>query len=144
MKTKTKKKLTDLTLADLREETLINQAIVEKAKARLDEVQDELRSRFAQTLASSLVEQDKTHGQHTFEVDGIKITGKVDQTVSWDSAALEKVAATLPWEQVSRTFAIKFSVPEAKFKAISDPKLLDRLIDARTVKLSDPKITFSV
>jgi hypothetical protein len=83
-----------------------------------------------------------THGQHSTEIDGVKLTFKIGQRVDWDSDVLESIANTLPWEQVRRIMKIEFSVPEKNFNALPNDELKDRLMDARTVKYSAPSVTF--
>ena len=132
-----------LTLEEIRSAITTQQSIVEAAKAQMDIYSAELRSRFEDRLTQALVESNKQHGQHTFEVDGIKLTAEVRATVKWDSSLLESVAQTMPWPDVKRYFKIEFSVPEKTYHSITDDKLLDRLTDARTVKYSEPKVIFA-
>ena len=143
MKTKTKKTTSDLTLAELRELIATNKAIAENAEAKIVEATAVLRSRFEPVLAEYYTSTLKTHGQYTFEVDGVKLVGEVKATVKWNSDALRGIAQTMPIETVNKLFKIDFSVPEKTYQSITDDKLLDRLIDARTVKYSDPKISFA-
>lgn len=135
--------LADLSVSELREAAITQQTIIDSAKEKMDAIQAELRNRFEPVLREALAQQDKQYGQHTFDADGVKLTAEVKATVKWDSAALEKIASNLPWETVSRVFKIEFSVPEKNFKAINDQALLDKLVDARTVKYSDAKVIFS-
>jgi len=143
MKTKQKKVISSLSLAELRELIATNQAIADNAEAKIVETLAELRSRFEPTLAEYYASTDKTHGQHTFEVDGVKLVGEVKATIKWNSDALRGIAQTLPPEVVNKLFKIDFAVPEKTYQSITDTKLLDRLIDARTVKYSEPKINFA-
>lgn len=129
-------------VAELREAAARHTTIIDSAKDQLDVIQAELRRRYEARLAEHLKSLEKHHGQHTFEEDGVKLTAEIRATVKWDSQRLEQVARTLPYDVVQRTFKIDFSVPEKTYAAIRDEKLLDQLIDARTVKYSEPKITF--
>jgi hypothetical protein len=143
MKTKQKKTVSSLSLAELRELIATNQAIADNAEAKIVETLAELRSRFEPTLAAYYASTDKTHGQHTFEVDGVKLVGEIKATIKWNSDALRGIAQTLPAEVVNKLFKIDFAVPEKTYQSITDTKLLDRLIDARTVKYSEAKINFA-
>lgn len=136
------KPVEQLTIADLREAAARHATVIDSAKEQMDIIQAELRRRFEASFKDALAQQEKQHGQHTFEVDGIKLTAEITARREWDSEKLEKVARTLPYDVVQRTFTIKFSVPEKVFNGIRDEKLLDQLIDARTVKYSEPKISF--
>jgi hypothetical protein len=135
--------LADLSVSELRDAAVTQQTIIDSAKEKMDAIQAELRNRFEPVLRDALAQQDKQYGQHTFDADGVKLTAEVKATVKWDSVALEKIAANLPWETVSRVFKIEFSVPEKNFKVISDQALLGKLVEARTVKYSDAKVIFS-
>lgn len=132
-----------MSLGEIRQYIAMHETHIEGSKRKLEELNGEVRRRFESTLVDALIKQDKQSGQHTFEHEGFKLTGEIKATVKWDSVALEAIASTMPYEQVKRTFKIDFSVPEKTFKSISDAKLIDRLIEARTVKYSEPKITFS-
>jgi hypothetical protein len=136
------KPVEQLTIADLREAAARHATVIDSAKEQMDIIQSELRRRFEASFKDALAQQEKQHGQHTFEVDGIKLTAEITARREWDSEMLEKIARTLPYDVVQRTFTIKFSVPEKVFAGIRDEKLLDQLIDARTVKYSEPKISF--
>jgi len=133
---------TEMTVSELRDAASIQNNIVEAAKARLADVQSELTTRFAEVIKSALEQDGKTHGQHTFESEGIKLTSEVRATVKWDSTKLETIARSLPYDQVQRMFKIEFSVPEKSFQSVIDNNLRTKLVDARTVKYSDPKFTF--
>jgi hypothetical protein len=137
------KTVADLSVAELRDLVATQTSIINAAKAEVDTIQQELRSRFEARLTEYLAQADKQHGQHTFEVDGVKLTAEVKATVKWDSTALEGIASKMPWPEAQRLFKIDFSVPEKNYNAIRDEKLLDQLIDARTVKYSEPKIIFA-
>lgn len=131
-----------MTLAELRDILATQNAVISSAKERIEAVNAELRNRFQQRLLDSLTESNRQAGQHTFDEEGIKLTGEVKATVKWDSAALEAVAQSMPYDQVKRVFKIDFSVPEKTYKEASEELRL-ALNAGRTVKYSEPKITFA-
>lgn len=131
------------TLEEIRSAITTQESIIDAAKAQMEILNAELRSRFENRLNQALSEQNKKHGQHTFEVDGHKLTAEITARVKWDSSKLEKVAYSMPWAEVQRIFKVEFSVPEKTFATISDAKLIDQLVEARTVKYSDPKVVFA-
>lgn len=133
----------DLTVSELHAAVVAQENIISTAKAEMETIQAELRRRFESRLTEHLASMEKQHGQHTFEVDGLKLTAEITARVKWDSQRLEAIASKMPWPEVQRLFKIDFSVPEKNYAAIRDEKLLDQLIDARTVKYSEPKITFA-
>lgn len=130
-------------VADLREAAARHNTIIDAAKEQLDLIQAELRRRYESRLTEHLRSLEKNHGQHTFEEEGLKLTAEITARVKWDSAKLEAIASKMPWHEAQRLFKIDFSVPEKNYAAVRDEKLLDQLIDARTVKYSEPKITFA-
>lgn len=142
-KAKAAKAIDTLSVLELREAASIHQSVIDSAKEQMDTIQTELRKRFQNLLLDALIQQEKQHGQHTFEVDGVKLTAEITARREWDSDKLKAIARTLPYDEVERLFAIKFTVPEKAYNAVRDEKLLDQLIDARTVKYSEPKITFA-
>jgi len=92
--------------------------------------------------------KDKTGGSKTVEMYGGKFTVDVEKKVSWDSAKLQAVAASLPWEMVEAIFKIKFEISETKYKdlvenskgGMFDPEVLKKINDARTVEIGEAKI----
>jgi hypothetical protein len=139
-------KTSDVTTASLEELHAIlakQNKVIATAEAVVDGVTAELRNRYATRLADALTEQGKVHGQHSFDADGFKLTGEVKATVKWNSDALRGIAQTLPHDQVNRLFKIEFSIPEKNYATITDDKLLARIVEARTVKYSEPKFKFA-
>jgi len=134
--------VTEMSLGEIQGYIRMHEENIDGSKRKLDELTGELRRRFENLLKDALAQQDKQHGQHTFEVDGFKLTGEIRSTVKWDSRKLEDIASSMPWHEAQRIFKIDFAVPEKTFQSIHDQKLLDQLIDARTVKYSEPKVTF--
>lgn len=131
------------TLTELRDIIAANKAIIDAAKAKISEAEAGILAEHGALFDKHLQETGLTHGQHSTEIDGVKLTFKISQRVDWDSNVLESIANTLPWEQVRRIMKIEFSVPEKNFKALEDNELKDRLMDARTVKYGNPSVSFS-
>jgi hypothetical protein len=130
------------TLSELRDQIAANKSLIDTAKANIAEVEAIILAEHGALLDKHMAEAGLTHGQHSTEIDGVKLTFKIGQRVDWDSNVLESIANTLPWEQVRRIMKIEFSVPEKNFNGLPDDELKDRLMDARTVKYSAPSVTF--
>ena len=131
------------TLTELRDIIAANKALIDAAKAKISEAEAGIIAEHGALFEKHLQETGLTHGQHSTEIDGVKLTFKIGQRVDWDSNVLESIANTLPWDQVRRIMKIEFSVPEKNFKALEDNELKDRLMDARTVKYGNPSVSFS-
>jgi hypothetical protein len=112
-------------------------------KSIVEQINAELLSRYEKGFKEEFERAGKTEGELTRKFDGISITMAIKPKIKWDNKKLENVAANLPWETVSNLFKIEFSITETKYKSISDPKLKDAIMDARTVEHTAPKITFT-
>lgn len=113
-------------------------------RSKLELLEKELIDKVTDVFTSEMEAKGKSHGSVTGEIDGIKMTWDVKQTVSWDQAKLRKVWEALPVEVGDKLIETKFSVKEAVFKAQIDPAIIDALTEARTTKLSSPTIKLNV
>jgi hypothetical protein len=109
-------------------------------KSQIQSMEAELLSKTCGDFISEMVSKEKSHGSISKEIDGIKLTYEVKQTVSWDQNKLRALWESLPSEIGSNLIKTEFSVSEAVFKNQVDPALIDALVDARTTKLSAPTI----
>lgn len=109
-------------------------------KLKIQHLESELLSRTSGDFIAEMVAREKSHGSISKEIDGIKLTYEVKQTVAWDQDKLRKLWEALPPEIGSKLIKTEFSVSEAVFKNQVDPGLIDALVDARTTKLSTPQI----
>jgi hypothetical protein len=131
------------TIARLRELHDQNKNLIDSAKAFNAEIESELLDRYGKSLAAELSDSGRQHGDVTGEIDGVKVTYSVKNKVEWDQDSMKAIAGSMPWNMVERIFKIEFAVAERTFKALTDQSLIDKLNDARTVKYSEPKISFA-
>lgn len=134
------KELTEMTLPELAKEIETLRWLQQEYKLKVQHAEFELLQRTAGDFISEMVSREKTHGSISKEIDGIKLTYDVKQTVSWDQDKLRSLWEALPPEVGSKLIKTEFSVSEAVFKNQVDPGLIDALVDARTTKLSAPTI----
>lgn len=116
------------------------------AAARNLRVSQELANRYSESARQALAQLDKTHGSATLPLqDGFAVKAEVKQTVKWDSAKLQEVAQTLPWERVIVLFKIKFEMSETIYKGVAalSPELRAQIDAARTTVIGDPSITLT-
>jgi hypothetical protein len=140
MTTSKMNELENLTLEQLVKEIEASRMMLQHYKGNLQHAEAELLSRTAGDFIQEMIQREKTHGSISKEIDGIKLTYEVKQTVSWDQDKLRSLWEALPPEVGSKLIKTEFSVSEAVFKNQVDPGLIDALVDARTTKLSNPSI----
>jgi hypothetical protein len=133
---------TNLTLSQLRDAAQSLRETISDLDAEIKSIEAELLHRFASEGAALLKKRDQEHGEATFEVDGIKLKYAASKTVGWDSEKLSAIAANMTDEERTKLFKVKITVPEKEWQAAS-PSLAQDLTPARTVKYSEPKITFA-
>lgn len=113
---------------------------VQYIKLQLQHLEAELLQRTSGDFIAEMVQREKSHGSISKEIDGIKLTYDVKQTISWDQERLRSLWESLPPEISSKLIKTEYSVSEAVFKNQVDPALIDALVDARTTKLGIPTI----
>ncbi len=114
------------------------QAEIEVLQKALGLVSVEIGRRFATPLLESMKSKDAR--STTIEgPDGFKFKGSVGKTVSWDSDALQKLAAEMDWEKAQHYFKIN-AVAEAVFKSIEPGEFKNEITLARTTKDGQLKI----
>lgn len=137
-------------LAELRQKLDDAKARLSVAVSEMQPLQDEVNKlqeaisdALSDTAATLFANEGKNAGDITINIDGAgKFKASISKSVKWDSAKLQNIAASMPWNEAVGLFKIDFSVPEANFKAAQSmkPELAEKLIEARTVKYGDLKI----
>lgn len=134
--------LREISLSQLSSERQALRDVMAGTGQELADIQDEITRRFSAAGALALDDAGKDYGTATSEVGlGYKIKAEIKQTVKWDSAVLQVIAADMSWNSIQHWFKIAFSMPEAQFKAIEPGPFKDAIIAARTTKLAPLSIT---
>jgi hypothetical protein len=115
---------------------------VNRSKKNMDLIKAELSNRFSNDAMLEIASRGKEHGECTIEQDGVKVICEVGQKVTWDTEKLKAIAATLPAETVQRLMKVTITVPERVYHSVTEKDLLDKLTDARTVRIDEPKFSF--
>lgn len=111
------------------------------AKRNLIEIEASILN-IADPLADATYRREnKTDGTVRFALDDLMFKSVIDKRVTYDSEQLQAIAGSIPFEESQRLFKVTFSISETNFKSITDEKLKQRVMDARSVKYSAPKIT---
>lgn len=108
----------------------------------LKQIESEILRRYRGTLDKILQERQQEHGEATIEVDDVKLKLGITKTVSWDSEKLKEIAADLDPELQARLFSVKVTIPERQWDLVSETDTGKTLLAARTVKYSEPKVSF--
>ena len=129
-----------MTVPELAKEIESLRSMQQYYKLKIQHLESELLSRTSGDFIAEMVSREKSHGSISKEIDGVKLTYEVKQTISWDQDKLRSLWEALPPEIGSKLIKTEFSVSEAIFKNQVDPGLIDALVDARTTKLGVPQI----
>lgn len=109
-------------------------------KERNSQLEAQLLALTSSDFVAEMVAREKTHGSVSKDIDGVKLTYEIKQTVSWDQEKLRALWEALPSAVGNKLIDIKFNVPERMFACQTDSALIDALVDARITKLSAPTI----
>ncbi len=132
---------TNRTLPILLDERASFEGAAKAAKHKVAEINEEILA-IARHLAEAAYKRaEKADGTVKFAQGDAIYKAEIDKTVKYDSAALFEVARRMPWEEASAIFKFELSVGEKVFKALPEGPVKDGIMEARTVKYSDPKIS---
>jgi hypothetical protein len=127
-------------IKDLINQIEITRTQMEFLKEQNSKLERELLHLTSSDFVAEMVSREKTHGSVSKDIDGVKLTYEVKQTVSWDQEKLRALWEALPSYVGNKLVELKFSVPERMFACQTDSALIDALVDARITKLSAPTI----
>ena len=106
----------------------------------VDQIDAELDRRLNADLSARLSDG---YGQKSFEKDGIKITGKIPRTVSWDSDKLKAAGIQMGPDLADTLLSVKITAKEKEIEAarklgvLSDGHM-QAIEAAKTVKIGKP------
>lgn len=138
--------LTQATLAELLAEQDAAALDTAAAKGRSLRLTQELLRRFAESAKATLDQAGKTHGTANLLLqDNYFVKTDTKQTVKWDSAKLQEVAQTLPWDRVNALFGITFKMSETIYKGVAalSPDLRAKIDAARTTTIGEPSMVLA-
>ena len=129
-----------MNIKDLITQIESNRTSIAFLKERSNQLESQLLALTSSDFVAEMVSREKTHGSISKDIDGVKLTYEVKQTVSWDQEKLRALWEALPSYVGNKLVELKFSVPERMFACQTDSALIDALVDARITKLSAPTI----
>lgn len=112
-------------------------------KIRQGQLGDELALRFKAQLDAAATATGKATSHVADPATGIKASRTNGKKVDWDNEKMIGIAATMTWEKVRRLFKVTIEMSETIYKGVvaTDPELHKLLDTARTVEVTDGKIT---
>jgi hypothetical protein len=135
-------KISNLPLTKLRDIAERISSAIADCQAELKQIESEILRRYRGSLEKVLQERHQQHGEAIIEVDDVKLKLGITKTVSWDSDKLKEIAADLESELQATLFNVKITIPERTWDEVSSTPAGKLLAAARTVKYSEPKVSF--
>lgn len=120
-------------------EALANEIV--EAKLHLDGINKKIAALGQPFVSAAFNKAAKVDGTVRFALDSESYKAVIDKRVSWNSDKLQAVAGSIPFEDAQRLFDVEYSMSAKAFDSVTDEKLKARLIEARTVKYGEPKIS---
>lgn len=93
-------------------------------------------------LQNLLKESGRGYGELSTEIDGVKLKYEVKATYLWDQGKLQALYESLPLADARELINAKLSVAAKTIERIGNEDVLRRVMDARTTKFSEPRISF--
>jgi hypothetical protein len=108
----------------------------------LKRIESEILSRFQDDFKDELGRRGQEYGDYSFVEDEVGLKFSITKTVSWDSEKLASMAEQIPAEIRESLYKVKITIPEKEWNNIAGSEIEPLLTMARTVKYSEPKVTF--
>ena len=93
-------------------------------------------------LQNLLKESGRGYGELSTEIDGVKLKYEVKATYLWDQGTLQSLYESLPLADARELINAKLSVAAKTIERIGNEDVLRRVMEARTTKFSEPRISF--
>lgn len=135
-------KISNLPLTKLRDIAESISSAIADCESELKQIESEILRRYRGTLEKVLAERKQQYGDATIEVEDVKLKLGITKSVSWDTEKLKEIAADLDPELQATLFSVKISISERKWDEVSPTPAGKLLASARTVKYSEPKVSF--
>ena len=126
----------------MREEISKRVAKISALEEEIGVLEQAVMQEYGAKLQLMLAESGRGYGQLTTEVDGVKLTYEVKATYLWDQGKLQALYESLSLEDARQLINAKLSVASKTIDRIGNEDVLRRVMEARTTKFSEPKITF--
>ncbi len=93
-------------------------------------------------LQNLLKESGRGYGELSTEIDGVKLKYEVKATYLWDQGKLQALYDSLLRADARELITTKLSVSAKTIERIGNEDVLRRVMEARTTKFSEPRISF--
>lgn len=127
-------------LKDLRDSINAKEGVIKTLKEQIQEIEDLILKTHGPLFNAQMAALEKVSGKVSRTIDGVKVSYEIRESVTWDQEQLQQIVKDNP-ALLGDSIDQKLSVSKKTMASIEPVKLLDRLIDARTIKYSNPIIT---
>ena len=131
-----------MNLKKMREEIAKRLTKISALEEEIQTLEQAVMQKYGANLQLMLAESGRGYGQLTTEVDGVKLTYEVKATYLWDQGKLQALYESLPLADARELINAKLSVAAKTIERIGNEDVLRRVMDARTTKFSEPRISF--
>jgi DNA gyrase/topoisomerase IV subunit A len=131
-----------MNLKKMREEIAKRLTKISALEEEIATLEQAIMQEHGANLQNLLAESGRGYGTLTTEVDGVKLTYEVKATYLWDQGKLQALYESLPLADARELVTTKMSVSSKTIERIGNEDVLKRVMEARTTKFSEPRITF--
>jgi hypothetical protein len=135
------------TLAELHEERNQHIGTIAALQEKVEGIDQQILAATQDKVRQMFSLSGKQSGTVSVYADGMTVKGEVSKKVTYDSKALMRVAAEMPWATVQKVFDIAFKVPEKTYKTLAtlvSPEERAAIEGARTTVYGELKVTLEV
>jgi hypothetical protein len=122
---------------------------IAKRLTKISVLEDEIKTleeaimqEYGANLQNLLKESGRGYGELSTEIDGVKLKYEVKATYLWDQAKLQALYDSLLRADARELITTKLSVSAKTIERIGNEDVLRRVMEARTTKFSEPRISF--
>jgi hypothetical protein len=131
-----------MNLKKMREEIAKRLTKISALEEEIQTLEEAIMQEHGANLQNLLKESGRGYGELSTEIDGVKLKYEVKATYLWDQAKLQALYDSLLRADARELITTKLSVSAKTIERIGNEDVLRRVMEARTTKFSEPRITF--
>ncbi len=131
-----------MNLKKMREEIAKRLTKISVLEDEIKTLEEAIMQEHGANLQNLLKESGRGYGELSTEIDGVKLKYEVKATYLWDQAKLQALYDSLLRADARELITTKLSVSAKTIERIGNEDVLRRVMEARTTKFSEPRISF--